>query len=477
MSKNHTEKMTKILFSLLIALIICFISLLVHNINSKRHEGLHSKSSEGLTISLVPPHSPESPAYPGNLTMSEKINKLIIQSTDYANALNSNSPTTETAQNVVGVNLGGLSGYVYAAKIGIGTFDEDPQYKTYYLALDTGSTLTWLHCEDCQKDRNTCFPQVDPKFQRSSSTSYNPLMEDSHMCTYASAYSNANNLCHYKIKYVDGAKSSGQVAFENFTFESENKVRMVFGCGFNQRDFLVRPNEQEKAAGILGLGRGKLALHEQYFGDNESRFSYCFQDLLNRGGPPQYPTYLHFNKDIHDDLSTFQETPFQVVPRDPLYYVTLTNITINDTPVTMVPLDRVILDSGSSISFLSQRVYMSLEETLRSWLNSKGRAPKLSDANGQGGPTFCFIKNSTQGYEILPTLHFILEGGGDFEIKPEQGFVVWKDPKGEEHFCLMIEPHESLSIIGAFQQVNHKLIYDTHENKLLFKNEDCAKYP
>ncbi|KAK9688861.1 hypothetical protein RND81_09G016700 [Saponaria officinalis] len=477
--------MTKIPFSSPMNLIPCLILLLI--------TCMISIPSEGLRLTLVPPYSPESPAYLSNLTISKKIQKLINQSKGRAQVLNSSLfPTKNSNQTspygeskrifspIDGTNLGGASGYAYAAKIGIGQFKNGPLYKTYYLSLDTGSTLTWLQCEKCQTGGNTCFPQVDPLYENSLSTSYEPLMENNPMCISAPPNPNPNKLCSYDIEYADGAQTKGQMASEIFTFEttySTQLVGLVFGCGFDQKGFRVKEGVPEKAAGILGLGRGKEAFHMQLdYRHIGLSFSYCFQDLLNQGGGQQRPTYLYFGENPHDYPFTFQETPFQVVANNPLYYVRLISINIGNIPVTMPPVDKVIIDTGSSISYLFKPAYESMVKTLVSWLNRRRIPPRILHSNDlTDDPTFCFAKKPNQGYGILPTIHFMLEGDGEFKIAPEQGFVVWKDdPQGEEYFCLMIEPHDTLSIIGAFQQVNHKFIYDIGRNKLLFLNKNCA---
>ncbi|XP_074319337.1 aspartic proteinase nepenthesin-1-like [Silene latifolia] len=481
--------MTKMPFSSLITLYSCLILLIISYIIPI--------PSEGLKLTLIPPHSPESPAYLGNLTMSKKIQKLISQSRGRAQLLSSSlfpngilnhssayNESKDITTPVHGVNLGGASGFVYVAKITIGTFPDEPKHGTYYLHLDTGSTLTWLQCAECQKAGNTCFPQVDPLYRTSLSHSFTPVMENSAVCTSASPNPNPRLPCYYNVEYADGAKSHGVLGYESFTIESDStpdySMPILFGCGFNQEGFSVKPGEPEKAAGMMGLGRGKEALHVQLdYSHVGLSFSYCFQDLLNQGGgpdTPQPPTYLRFFEDMQDDPSTYQETTFQVT-HSSMYFVRLINIKIDDTFVPMVPLDRVVIDSGSSITHLVTPVYNSIKDTLWSWLISRGFYPRILQPTSQTNDlSFCIIKIPGLGFDTLPSIHLILEGGGDFEIKPEQGFILLKgDPmKNEEYFCLMIDPHDELNIIGAFQQVNHTVIYNTKQNKLLFRNEDCA---
>ncbi|KAJ4828505.1 hypothetical protein Tsubulata_046228 [Turnera subulata] len=59
--------------------------------------------------------------------------------------------------------------FVFHVNVGIGTFDlvaGGSSFKSYNLAIDSGSDLTWIQCEECKSPGNTCFPQKDPPVSR-----------------------------------------------------------------------------------------------------------------------------------------------------------------------------------------------------------------------------------------------------------------------------------------------------------------------
>ncbi|RYR61176.1 hypothetical protein Ahy_A04g018305 [Arachis hypogaea] len=71
-------------------------------------------------------------------------------------------------------------------KIGIGTIDieGDVAYKSYLLALDTGSDLIWIQCEKCkiQDENHRCYPQKEEPFSDSKSRTYQPLPSSHPLC-------------------------------------------------------------------------------------------------------------------------------------------------------------------------------------------------------------------------------------------------------------------------------------------------------
>ena len=65
----------------------------------------------------------------------------------------------------------------YIVTVGIGTPKHDLS-----LVFDTGSDLTWTQCEPCGKNGTSCYPQEEPIFNPSSSTSYSNVSCSSPVC-------------------------------------------------------------------------------------------------------------------------------------------------------------------------------------------------------------------------------------------------------------------------------------------------------
>jgi hypothetical protein len=66
------------------------------------------------------------------------------------------------------------TGGAYVVTVGLGTPKKD-----FTLSFDTGSDLTWTQCEPCL---GGCFPQNQPKFDPTTSTSYKNVSCSSEFC-------------------------------------------------------------------------------------------------------------------------------------------------------------------------------------------------------------------------------------------------------------------------------------------------------
>lgn len=60
--------------------------------------------------------------------------------------------------------------FLFLVKVNIGTFDgSSPSYKSYDCHIDTGSEISWIQCEGCQSNGNTCYPRAQSKSIRPAS--------------------------------------------------------------------------------------------------------------------------------------------------------------------------------------------------------------------------------------------------------------------------------------------------------------------
>ncbi|CAA0828159.1 Unknown protein [Striga hermonthica] len=149
-----------------------------------------------------------------------------------------------------------------------------PQYKEYYLHLDTGSSLTWLQCNGCKK----CFNQTQIPFPNEKSSSFRALIEKGNQLGYVSVYG-------------DGDITSGILAHETFYFKTKKglvKIENVqFGCGLNN---VMEYGEYQnnKIAGIMGIGWGDSSLINQLGPEVKGKFSYCLPVIILEKAPKTY---------------------------------------------------------------------------------------------------------------------------------------------------------------------------------------------
>ncbi|PHT80922.1 hypothetical protein T459_13937 [Capsicum annuum] len=134
----------------------------------------------------------------------------------------------------------------YFTRIGIGT---PPKY--LYLVLDTGSDILWIQCLPVKN-------VTDPVFDPNKSSSFATLSCDSTLCRQLdSPGCNNHNKCLYQISYGDGSFTIGQFSTETLEFRKTSINSVAFGCGHDNEGLSTG------AAGLLGLGKGKLSFPGQ----------------------------------------------------------------------------------------------------------------------------------------------------------------------------------------------------------------------
>ncbi|KAJ6961402.1 hypothetical protein NC652_000350 [Populus alba x Populus x berolinensis] len=92
--------------------------------------------------------------------------------------------------------------------------------------------------------------------------------------------------------------------------------------------------------------------------------------------------------------------------------------------------------------------------------------------------SYCITANNTHDTYLsrrknLPVVTFHSENA-DIEVKPEAIFL-FREFEGKNVFCLSMLSDDSKTIIGAYQQMKQKFVYDTKARVLSFGPEDCEK--
>lgn len=465
-----------------LALCILFLLLQKHVLTGK---------TNGLKLPLIHPESPESPVFNSNITDEERIQRLIYQSHAQAvekfstivSSVGKSKSSYEKNPELVRPQVGIQSPYYYMVKIGIGTFKTkplNPSFKSYFLYMDTGSDLLWIQCEGCRAPGGRCFPQKEPVYLNSGSSSYHPLPCNNHSLCVPNQCINSS--CSYNIRYSDSTSSSGLLASENFAFSSnvgrmEVLENLVFGCGVDNRKSYG--NSSNQIAGIMGLGWGSYSILSQANSLTKGKFSYCLP-AINKYTQKWPNTYLRFGRDIVKRPNLSVTTLLRNKDQD-AYHVVLQGISINSKKLNISDIffrirgdgsGGCIIDSGTPFSRLIKPAYIVLEKALRSYFWGRRN---LKPYKGPKGLELCYESKKSQGYKDLPrmTLHF---QEANLVVHPEALFLVMdKIAAKGEYFCLAILPSDFVTVIGSYQQTNQRLIYDTKQKQLLFGPEDCSK--
>ncbi|XP_044384778.1 aspartyl protease AED1-like [Triticum aestivum] len=143
------------------------------------------------------------------------------------------------------------------------------------IMFDTGSDISWIQCQPCS---GHCYPQHDPIFDPTKSTTYKAVPCGTPECMAAGGQCNATT-CLFSVLYGDGSSTSGVLSQETLSFSSSRTFpSFAFGCseqndgGFGEVD------------GLLGLGRGQLSLPSQAAPSFGGTFSYCLPSFNTTPG-------------------------------------------------------------------------------------------------------------------------------------------------------------------------------------------------
>lgn len=290
------------------------------------------------------------------------------------------------------------------------TVGTPPQNVT--MVIDTGSELSWLHCNKTQN-----FPTT---FDPARSSSYSPIPCSSPTCTNRTrdfpipASCDSNQLCHATLSYADASSSEGNLASDTFYIGNSEISGMAFGCMVSC--FSSNSDEDSKNTGLMGMNRGSLSFVSQM---QFPKFSYCisgsdFSGLLLLGeanfswlAPLNYTPLVQIS------------TPLPYFDRV-AYTVQLEGIKVSDK---LLPLPKSVfvpdhtgagqtmVDSGTQFTFLLGPVYTALRSE---FLNrTSGVLRVLDDPNFvfQGAMDLCYLVPLNQStLPRLPTVTLVFRG-------------------------------------------------------------------
>ncbi|CAL5400873.1 unnamed protein product [Camellia sinensis] len=343
----------------------------------------------------------------------------------------------------------------YFTRLGIGT---PPKYS--YMVLDTGSDVIWIQCSPCRK----CYTQTDPVFDPTKSKSFLGVSCGSLLCRRLdSPGCNNRRMCLYQVSYGDGSFTFGDFSTETLTFRSTRVPNVALGCGHDNEGLFVG------AAGLLGLGRGKLSFPTQTGRRFGGKFSYC---LVDRSASSK-PSSVVFGDSAVSRTALF--TPLLTNPKlDTFYYVGLTGISVGGVRVrgitpSLFKLDNtgnggVIIDSGTSVTRLTRPAYIALRDAFRAGASGLKRGPEFSLFDT------CFdLSGKTEVKVPTVVMHFV---GTDVSL-PASNYLIPVDSSGS--FCFAFAgTMNGLSIIGNIQQQGFRVVYDLAGSRIGFAPRGCA---
>ena len=324
-----------------------------------------------------------------------------------------------------------------------------------YMVLDTGSDVNWLQCAPCAD----CYQQADPIFEPASSASYSPLSCETKQCKSLDVSECRNNTCLYEVAYSDGSYTVGEFVTETLTLGSASVNNVAIGCGHNNEGLFIG------AAGLLGLGGGKLSLPSQL---NATSFSYCLVDRDSDSA-----STLEFNSPLPPNAVT---APLHRNPKlDTFYYVGVSGLSVGGEslriPESAFEVDSggnggIIIDSGTAVSRLQTETYNSLRDAFVKGTRKLG----LASTNGVALFDTCYDLSSKTSVEV-PTVAFHFPNGKVLALAAKN-VLIPVDSTGT--FCLAFAPTSSaFSIIGNVQQQQTRVAFDLANSLIGFSSTKC----
>lgn len=406
------------------------------------------EEASNTTLSLDLHHVDDTISHPSNSTPTSLFKLRLLRDATRVRSI------TNTFSSSIISGLAQGSGE-YFTRIGLGT-----PAKYVYMVLDTGSDVVWVQCSPCRK----CYTQSDPVFDPTKSTSFLGVTCNSPLCRRLdSPGCNSRQKCLYQVSYGDGSFTVGEFSTETLTFRRVRVKNIAIGCGHDNEGLFVG------AAGLLGLGRGKLSFPNQAGRRFGKKFSYC---LVDRSMSSR-PSSIVFGESAVSRKAVF--TPLLSNPKlDTFYYVGLTGISVGGTRVpginpSVFKLDSsgnggVIVDSGTSVTRLTRPAYIALRNAFRTGARNLKRGTDFSLFDT------CFDLSGMKEVKV-PTvvLHFT---GADVSL-PASNYLIPVDSNGK--FCFAFAGTTSgLSIIGNIQQQGFRVVFDMANNRVGFAAKGCA---
>jgi hypothetical protein len=409
--------------------------------------------NNGFSVELIHRDSPKSPFYQPIENRYQRLVNAARRSINRANHFYKDF-LTNTPKSTVIPDKG-----EYLMTYSVGT----PPFKVFGIA-DTGSDIVWLQCEPCKQ----CYKQTTPMFNPSKSSSYKNIPCSSILCQSVRDTScNEQNYCQYSITYGDQSHSQGDLSVETLTLESTTGLpisfpKIVVGCGTDNT--ITSLKGASASSGIVGLGDGPLSLITQLGSSIDRKFSYCLLPFESNT-----TSKLNFGDAAVVSGDGVVSTP--IVRKDlfSFYILTLEAFSVGNkrVDITGSPMDvegNIIIDSGTTLSFLPSDVYAKLKYAMVESVNLK----RVDDPNH----TFdlCYSVTSN-GYNFpLITAHF---KGADVKLHSIGTFVRIAD----DIVCLAFSPSDDDDppIFGNLAQQNLLVGYDLKQKIVSFKPMDCSK--
>ncbi|TVU22976.1 hypothetical protein EJB05_32700, partial [Eragrostis curvula] len=336
----------------------------------------------------------------------------------------------------------------------------------YVLKIDAMSSLTWLQCKPCAPNAKQLYPIFEPTesptFRNAAST--HPICKQ--------PYEPTGNQCAFHLFGPRQMSVHGFLALDRFIKDDTELHKVfLFGCSHSTENF----ESEGRYAGVFGMGRMEGSLVMQAVTQGLTQFSYC----LFGGSNTKRQGLLSFGTDIPQNPN-FRTT--SILPAlytdESEYYVSLIGISLGEHKLDKIHPDMFarhmhgqggcVVDLGTPLTVMVEEAYHIVEDAI--WSDLQHHQAEQVNHRGFG---LCVRATEAIMSHLQPlSLHFS-EEGAVLVLSPKQLFLMM-DEEHRQIMCLAMTPGQR-TIIGAFQQVDTRFIYDLKDSKLSFAPESCIQ--
>ncbi|KAL2526495.1 Eukaryotic aspartyl protease family protein [Abeliophyllum distichum] len=334
------------------------------------------------------------------------------------------------------------------------TLGSPPQKVT--MVLDTGSELSWLHCNKTPTTPST----------------FNPLLSVFLPC-------NPVFFTHMQDPYPG---FYGNLASDTFHIDNSDLPGTVFGC--MDSSFSSNTEEDSKTTGLIGMNRGSLSFVTQM---GFPKFSYCISGSDSSGilllGEAKFPWLKPLNYTPLVQIST----PLPYFDRV-AYTVALQGISVSGK---ILPLPKstfepdhtgagqTMVDSGTQFTFLLGPAYTALKNEFLK--QTRGVLRQFEDPNFvfQGAMDLCYrIELSKKVLPPLPRVNLVFRGV-EMSVSGEKLlYKVAGETRGSDAiYCFTFGNSDLLGveafIIGHHHQQNMWIEFDLAKSRVGLAEFKC----
>uniref|UniRef100_A0ACD5WRW4 Uncharacterized protein n=1 Tax=Avena sativa TaxID=4498 RepID=A0ACD5WRW4_AVESA len=361
------------------------------------------------------------------------------------------SPSSSSTPSLPASSGSALSTGNYVVTIGLGT-PALPQT----VVFDTGSDTTWVQCRPCVVK---CYKQKQPLFDPAKSSTYANISCADPACADLDESGCSDGHCLYGIQYGDGSSTVGFFAQDTLTISHDAIKGFRFGCGEKNSGLFG------KAAGLMGLGRGKTSLTVQASNKYGGAFSYCLP--ASSSGTTGYLDFGPGAAPANARLTT----PMLTDKGATFYYVSLTGIRVGgqqvSIPESIFSTAGTLVDSGTVITRLPATANATLSSAFDAGMATLGykRAPAFSILDT------CYDFTGVSE-AALPAVSLVFQGGASLDVNAS-GIMF---PVSQAQVCLAFASNgddSSVGIIGNTQQKTHGVLFDLGKKTVAFARGAC----